>query len=790
MRIAAGTLSTPKGRDAKPWATRVRCAAATTVSWICLFAGTAASETVADDTSPSVPSQTNPDDPQDGPRGRTLQLLALLHDSDVDIARGALAELQRRGLADDDLEFGSKLFDPRPELRIELARQLPEVDAGTREAFQRILAQDPDDDVRRAASESLLSSASSAELLNRPEEGTEDDLGEDAIAVTVQVGDEESPTEGPELFGNRPSILEPPTEIEHWFPAQPELAGDPFGQMLRTETFAPLGFTGPSGIAPLESQESSDFVPVEDRWRLGFPTWDRYGRGHRDGEDYPYVEGHLWDPYNQNVLKGDYPIIGQHTFLNVTGSILTSQEFRQVPTAITAKESHSNPFDSKFFGNPNQFFSTNNFAATFELTHGNAGFKPPDWVVRVTPIFNFNYLQVQELGVVDPDVEDGTTRFRDQVALQEWFFETKLADTSPNYDFVSVRAGSQPFISDFRGFIFSDTNRAVRLFGTNFSNRDQFNLIFFDQTEKNTNSFLNTFDDRHQNTLIANYYRQDFLVPGYTAQASFHFNRDGPSFKFDNDRFLVRPDPVGVFQEHRVDSYYFGLAGDGHWGRINMTNAFYVVTGQDTLNPLAGRSQRIDARMAALELSYDFDWLRLRTSYFYASGDKDINDRKATGFDSIFDNPNFAGGQFSYWQRQMIALNGVNLVNRFSLVPDLRSSKFQGQTNFVNPGLQLFNLGADLTLTPKLKLIGNANYLYFDKTQVLEQFVFQSHIRRGIGTDLSLGTEYRPFLNNNVILITGVSSLLPAGGFQDLYTNFKDPVSPLYAVFSQLALTY
>ena len=53
----------------------------------------------------------------------------------------------------------------------------------------------------------------------------------------------------------------------------------------------------------------------------------------------------------------------------------------------------------------------------------------------------------------------GTARTRADYALEEWFFETKLADLSPNYDFVSVRAGSQPFVSDFRGFIFADTNR-------------------------------------------------------------------------------------------------------------------------------------------------------------------------------------------------------------------------------------------------------------------------------------------------------------------------------------------
>ena len=42
--------------------------------------------------------------------------------------------------------------------------------------------------------------------------------------------------------------------------------------------------------------------------------------------------------------------------------------------------------------------------------------------------------------------------------------------------------------------------------------------VWFDQTEKQSNSGLNTFDDRHQNVVIANYYRQDFIWPGYTTE--------------------------------------------------------------------------------------------------------------------------------------------------------------------------------------------------------------------------------------------------------------------------------
>ena len=68
----------------------------------------------------------------------------------------------------------------------------------------------------------------------------------------------------------------------------------------------------------------------------------------------------------------------------------------------------------------------------------------------------------------------------------------------------------------------------------------------------------------------------------------------------------------------------------------------------------------------------------------------------------------------------------------------MRASKDEGQANFVNPGLELVNCGMDFDVTPKLKLISNVNFLWFDSTNVLEQFVFQDKIHRHIGTDLSL----------------------------------------------------
>jgi hypothetical protein len=184
----------------------------------------------------------------------------------------------------------------------------------------------------------------------------------------------------------------------------------------------------------------------------------------------------LWDPFNQNVLNGDYPIYGQHTFIVLTAMSTTLVQPRRVPVQATGFESTSRAGEAEFFGRPGQAVFSQYFTLGLELFHGDAAFKPVDWRVKLTPVFNINYVEFAELGVVNPDVRHGSDRGRSYHALEEWFAEAKLADLSSQFDFMSVRAGSKPLTSDVRSFIFSDTNRGVRLFGNFDGNRAQFNL--------------------------------------------------------------------------------------------------------------------------------------------------------------------------------------------------------------------------------------------------------------------------------------------------------------------------
>ncbi len=391
----------------------------------------------------------------------------------------------------------------------------------------------------------------------------------------------------------------------------------------------------------------------------------------------------------------------------------------------------------------------------------------------MTPAVNVNYLNVRELGIVNVDVRDGTTRLDAHAGLQEAFAEYKIADLSPNYDFLSVRAGIQGFSSDFRGFIYVDEQPGVRVFGNLHSDKWEYNAAYFNLLEKDTNSGLNTFAPRHQQVLIANLYMQDFVKPGYTMQFSFHYNKDDASVHYDDNGFLARPAPVGVFQPHEVRAAYLGWTGNGHFGPININHAFYEALGTDSLNPIAGRPVTINAQMAAAEISIDRDWMRYKVSAFFASGDGNPRDGRATGFDSIVDDPAFAGGIFSFWNREGLRLTGtgVALTSPDSLLPSMRTDKNEGQANFVNPGIFILNAGADFDLTTKLKALVNVNYLRFENTAPIELLLFESPIHNTIGLDSSLGFQYRPPLSENISITGGAAAVLPGQGFRDIYSG-------------------
>ena len=506
-----------------------------------------------------------------------------------------------------------------------------------------------------------------------------------------------------------------------------------------------------------------------------------------------FYQGKWYDPYNQNRLKADLPMFGEpghEWFVELSAISDTMLEFRTLPVPVGAA-STQDPNSLNTFGDGRQEFVSETLTTSFALIRGNTSFKPPELEFRVSPVFNANYANTDQDGLLRADPSRGHSRTDAFLGFQDLFADVHLANVSERYDFVSTRIGIQKFISDFRGFVYVDDQPGVRVFGNLNNNLWQYNVAWFSRLDKDTNTGLNTFNSRYEDVAIANLYRQDMPVLGHTTQLSYIFrDDDAGSHKdhYDQNGFLVRPAQFGDQRPKNIRSHYIGLAGEGHFDRINSSFTAYYVFGDETHGQLAQRPQDISAGMAAWELSYDIDWIRLRTSVLWASGDDDAFDGTAGGFDAVFENPNFAGGDFGYWQRQGIPFiggGGVALVGRNSLFPSLRAGREEGQSNFVNPGLRLVNVGLDAELMPTLKLVTNATYYQFDDTAVLKAMRQDATIGREIGWDVSVGFLYRPFMHNNVQVRFGTAALFPGEGMKDL---FRDQV--LYDVFTNLVLQY
>ena len=566
----------------------------------------------------------------------------------------------------------------------------------------------------------------------------------------------------PRVAGSEPGATQPerpPTAPEPVAPERvaPEPTPEPRAEP-RSEPAAPSSASSSSEAeAAAELEKGVVFEPLPDRWSIDYPTDPRIVRGGVG-------------PYHQNVLKGDRPIIGNSTFLVFTAALAAPFDFRRLPVASGI--STANPLNAEFFGNGDQIFTSPTGFVSAEIFGGQTAFRPRSWAFKLSTAFNLNYLRAKEQNIANINPAAGVIRRLNDYTIEDGFFEMKLADVSRRFDFVSARAGIQPFVSDFRGFVFSENQLGVRLFGNAASNRFQFNGAYFDLLERDTNSGLITFRNRSQRVFIGNVFRQDAGALGFTVLGSVHHSRDDGTTYIDRNGFPIRPSRIGSARPHFVRPTYLGAATDGHLGRMNLSSAFYYVTGTDQYNPIAGQQINLRAYMAAAEASIDKDWLRFKGSFFFASGDDNPVDNVGKGFDAIYDNTNFIGGVFSFWNRNAIALTqtGVLLKTPFSLLPSLRSAKFEGQSSFVNPGIYIFHGGFDGEITPKLRLSVNASYLQFHRPQTLQVVLFQP-VRRWIGIDWGGGIIYRPLLSENIVITAGGAGLLPGSGFDDIYSS-------------------
>ena len=547
-----------------------------------------------------------------------------------------------------------------------------------------------------------------------------------------------------------------------------------------------LPLIDPSRVEPPSPLYRSDEIPVRDRWRivksLGLLPYKRL------------------DPYNPNVLKGDLPVLenllGKEWFFSLAAVSDTLIEARRLPTP-TGAQSTLHPGSNFTFGRGRQTTLAETGIISLALIKGDTTFRPPDYEFRFVPVFNFNRTLTQELRAVNINPANGTDRNDNFFGVQELFADRHLRDVSTRYDFDSVRVGIQPFTADFRGFLFLDQPFGARLFGTRDNNQWQYNAAWFRRLDKDTNSGLNDVSKRMRadDIYVFNVYRQDsFFIPGFTSQGIIlhNRNREGNRSDFYNaNGFLERPAIFGTGRAHNYDVTYLGYNADGHIGKWNITASAYYAVGRDQRGMFSGQRERIGATFGALEVSRDFNWVRLRASALYASGDKDPYDGKAQGFDAVLENPQFAGADTSYWIRQAVPLiggGGVALSMRNGVLPSLRSSREFGQSNFTNPGLHLFGIGADFDVKPGLRVISNLNYLEFDNLSSLAVLRNQRLSSIKIGVDASVGVQYRPYFTQNVVINVSVGALFPGRGLREIYGNGFDSIQ--YSALLNVLLTF
>ncbi|GAA0769396.1 hypothetical protein FHS52_002714 [Erythromicrobium ramosum] len=546
--------------------------------------------------------------------------------------------------------------------------------------------------------------------------------------------------------------------------------------------------------APPPSAFPTDQLPIPDRWRLI--------------ESLGLVKENLLDPYNQNTYKGDRPInrakvpwlpIKEDDWFFVANLISDSvYEPRTFPIPVGVQTTED-PDRNDVFGNDFSQVFSQTFIAGFALLKGSTTFKPPSIEYRVTLAYNVNYVDVPERRVLFVEPSRPSHRLDHFLGVQEAFVDYHFSQfDNDRFDFISIRAGIQPFQSDFRGFLFNDQQLGVRLFGSRDNNRFQFNLGAFWRLEKDTNSGLNAIlrSPRDDFVFVANAYRQDFLIPALTSQITvvYNMNREADDIQIDTNGFPVRPALLGTLRGREYDAVYLGYNVDGRLGRVNLTGSFYWALGEDRNSFFTDRPANINAQFAAVEASYDRNWMRFRLSAAYASGDSDPYDDTEGGFDAIFENPVFAGADTSYWIRQTIPFAGggraVSINGRNGLLNSLRSSKEQGQSNFNNPGLILAGIGADFDLTPQFRLSANANHLWFENTATLQVLRNEGSIPREIGFDLSAAAIWRPKANQNLVFRLSAATLVAGDGFKDLFTARGGGGQEFVSILANVVLTY
>jgi len=304
------------------------------------------------------------------------------------------------------------------------------------------------------------------------------------------------------------------------------------------------------------------------------------------------------------------------------------------------------------------------------------------------------------------------------------------------------RVGTQPSSAIFRGFILcrhTGPFRRLERAGHRAVQRDRL------QTARKRHNAASHIQGPAPIYLIAITAGRIFVPRVYGRPASTT-TRQPVRVRWNNE--LVRPDPAAqpcrtvskLLLRHRRRRPY----RENH-----ISNAAYGSRAR-TMNP-SRPALSIDAQMAA-RVSYDRDWVRFAAVYFYASGSTRPTAGRQ-GFDRS-STTEFAGGRFSYWHGNDQFLGSTS--NRKK--PGARPAFEQSRAGQLHESRLAVVTQEWIFMSPQLRVFTNANYLWFDATQALEQFAFQFSYQPPDRHRFELGTEYRPFLNDTSFIFAGYAA--------------------------------
>lgn len=345
-------------------------------------------------------------------------------------------------------------------------------------------------------------------------------------------------------------------------------------------------------------------------------------------------------------------------------------------------------------------------------------------------------------------LEDGMYRrvshdIQGEIALEEAWVDIALTKNT------NIRAGIQEYNVDLIGTIYNDNDVGLRLHGT-FAEDIQWSIYAAQRFENNLVSDMNVLGDiRDQHILIGNL---QFNIGDTLVKPTLVYNHDREGdHKYGRSGY-----------DEKIDAVYVGSTSYGPMGPFQVLLGMYGAFGiQDKVVLLGSvplEDQDIMAYMGYADIAYPLlsGKLTPHLGILYISGDDDITDDDAEGFDSISDKVDVWGSKGIIIDDRISLPGGVTVVRNNSPYASLRDN--DDSSNFVNPGVFVTNIGLTFNPLKTLSIDTNASYFWFLEMEVLEA-LFDDELDDEIGLEWNMLANYT--INKNFTVFAACALFYP-----------------------------